>query len=124
MTDSTPVLQDVIDDIRSRGDMASEPNPNGTRFAVDFNNSVLGDPYVDGTGYLPSREEAERVADEILPKLTELAEADLRDQGLTPDDGEWGRWTHTDPRSYAYIISEARRGADPGDDPVVEEMYP
>lgn len=115
----------VIDLIRGKGVQIEDPDwANGTHYAVDFNNAVLGDPYLDGTGYLTSREEAEAVANEILPLLNAEAEAELRRQGMEPGDGEWGRWTHTDPVSYATIISEARKEGDENGDPVVEENYP
>lgn len=43
------------------------------RYALDINNSAYADPYIFGTPYLSSREDAERLADDLLPIVNDAA---------------------------------------------------
>lgn len=93
-------------------------------FAVDFDNAIIGDPYITGTGFLPNRETAEAVANVLLPIISAVAVGYVE-----ANPGHEFGWT--DPmseaeRSYCYLISKARKGwgGDPqAGDPVVEEIY-
>ncbi len=90
-------------------------------YAVDFNSAVIGSPYITSTGYLPTIEEAVRVAGVILFVIDVLALATLH---AHPDvAGSWADPEGEALQSWATIVSAAREGGSEDGDPVVEERY-
>jgi len=107
-------MDDIFTRIRTLGGTAEEC-PQG--YAADFNNAIIGDPYLEGTGYFPDHETAAGVAAILIPMLDALARESL---AADPDLGSC--WTDPEGEcaSWAYIVSAER---DEGDDPVIEEMF-
>lgn len=104
--------------IRSLGMMTESDQADDAWFAVDFNNVILGDPYLEGTGWFPDKDTAMGIANIILPILNAQALQALKDN---PRLGEV--WTHPEDeagRSWCYLISAEKDG---NDSPVVEEQY-
>lgn len=121
---SDRTYEDAFDDlltlIRGVGKTIEE-EPRG--FAVDFNNAILADPYLEGTGFFPDQETAKGFASLVIPILSAIADEALREK---PDLGVG--WSHpeAETNAWCYIISAERKGwdGDPNDgDPVVEEMF-
>lgn len=108
----------ICEFIRSLGVMTDSDEADPAWFAVDFNNVILGDPYLDGTGWFPDKETAMGIANIVLPILNVQALQALEDN---PRLGEV--WTDAEDeaqRSWCYLISAEK---DSNDSPVVEEQY-
>lgn len=114
----TPDELDIIPRIMAIG-TDLEATPDG--YCVDFNSSMVGDPYITGTGYLPTIEDAAKVAGTILFVIDVLGLATAQlNPNLTGDTG--------DPdgealQSWATIISAARENGNEDGEPLVEEHY-
>ena len=93
-------------------------NGEGESYAVEFNSPILGNPYLEGTGWLPDRETAEGVASIIIPALDDLARA--RVAGEPKENSCWVDPETEAENNYATLVSAKR---DPNGEPAVEEAF-
>lgn len=113
------VQDEVLDIVRQiEGIMANvgvtAEEADGQGYAIDFNNDVLADPYLFGTGYLPTRKMAETMAAMVLSGLDALANVLLLADPDTTYESLAGH------ESWARIVSAER---DKWDEPVYEENF-
>lgn len=109
----------------------SEPDyAAGTRYALDFNNSAAGEPYLFDTDYrFETEQDAEAYADRVLPRIDQAAKDLLAASGVPVADNPGQVPSDLDWRTYAVITSERR---DPHEyarwgesaSPAVERNYP
>ena len=121
LSEAPTPLDDLCVEIRAMGLPSSRDDaPNGS-YSIDFNNAIVGSPFLEGTGWYPDLESAQHAADLVLTRINECA---IRHLVMNPIDGEsWSDPEKEALSSWATIVSAEDADGLRDGDPLYEEEY-